>query len=416
MVRTANPFSSKLRTGGEPVPAPPEAMGDGGVAQMVGRLVTMDARGQWVVSCYLKLEPRDRGRAKYLIKLKNRIRSRLEWLESQKVERSEREAIGRDLDRLWRRLEDPGSLPAGRGIAMFASEPLGLNAVVPLPRVFRSRLVIDRTPLVRELAGVADEFGLLYCALYDRTSARLFQVSAFGTQEMSGLSAGDTSRTSKFHGTPAPAGPGRGIAASGEYGHHQRIREEKHRHYATIAHHLFDLSRAGAVRGIVLAGIGVEAGAVIPYLHPYLQGLVLGIARLQPKAASAAEVQDAVLDVRKKAERNEEARLVAELKEKRGAGWAVNGIEATLRALSRGQVRTLLVDSSATRSGFRCGDSGRLSLDGEDCEGEAEPVEDLIDEALEDALRQRSHVDVIETPELRSKVDGLAALLRFKQR
>ncbi|MBI4503269.1 MAG: hypothetical protein HY700_19195 [Gemmatimonadetes bacterium] len=415
-MRTASPFSSRLGAVTGPVPAPPALIGDGRVAQLVGRLTTLDARGHWVVSCYLKLEPRDRGRGKYLIKLKNRIRGRLAWIEQQGIDRAERETIARDLERVREQLDDPASLPAGRGIAMFASEPLGLMAVIPLPRVFRSRLVIDRTPLVRELAAVADEFGLLYCALYDRTSARLFRVSAFGTEELSGLAAGDASRTNKFHGVPAAAGPGKGMAASGEYGHHQRIREEKQRHYATIAQHLFDLSRSGDIRGLVLAGIGVEAGAVVPFLHPYLERMVLGTVRLQPKAATAADVQRAVLEVREKAERREEEQLVKELREKRGAGWAVNGIESTLRALSRGQVRTLLVDPSATVSGFRCEASGRLTLSGEDCDGKPEPVEDVIDDALEDALRQRSHVDVIESPQWRNKIDGLAALLRFKTR
>jgi peptide subunit release factor 1 (eRF1) len=137
---------------------------------------------------------------------------------------------------------------------------------------------------------------------------------------------------------------------------------------------------------------------------------------LHPKTATPAEVQDVVLDARRKAERDEEHRLVRELKEKRGVGWAVNGIASTLRALSRGQVRTLLVNPTATASGFRCEASERLSVAADECEGRAIPVEDVIDDALEDALRQRSHVDVIETPELRDRIDGLAALLRFKQR
>jgi peptide subunit release factor 1 (eRF1) len=414
MVRIASPFSSSPAVGRETAPA--TEVGQEGVSQLVGHLTSFDSQGHWVVSCYLKLEPRDRGGAKYLIKLKNRIRSRIAWAEQQGIERAEREAIGRDLERIREHLEDPGSLPAGRGIAMFACEPLGLMTAVPLPQVFRSRLVVDRTPLVRELAAVAGEFGLVYGAVYDRTSARFFRVSAYGAEELRGIAAGDASRTHHFHASGVSAGPGRGMASSGEYHHHQRIREEKQRHYALIAQELFDLSRSGDLRGVVLIGIGAETGAVIPYLHPYLQRVVLGTARLQPKTATAAEVQRVVLEVRRKAERSEEERLVNELREKRGAGWAVDGIETTLRALSRGQVRTLLVDPAASASGFRCGDSGRLTTSGRDCDGAPQPVEDVIDEALEDALRQRSHVDVIETPELRSKIDGLAALLRFKTR
>src|SRR6266850_4094213 len=101
----------------------------------VHRLAAIEPGPYWVVSCYLKLEPRDRTRGKYLIKLKNRIRSRLDWLASESIQRAERDAIARDLERIRERLEAPTALPAGRGIALFASEPLDLLASVPLPRV-----------------------------------------------------------------------------------------------------------------------------------------------------------------------------------------------------------------------------------------------------------------------------------------
>jgi peptide subunit release factor 1 (eRF1) len=50
----------------------------------------------------------------------------------------------------------------------------------------------------------------------------------------------------------------------------------------------------------------------------------------------------------------------------------------------------------------------------EGCAGTtAEPVPDVIDDAIEEALHQGCHVDVVEDAEARTAVDGLAALLRF---
>jgi peptide subunit release factor 1 (eRF1) len=51
-----------------------------------------------------------------------------------------------------------------------------------------------------------------------------------------------------------------------------------------------------------------------------------------------------------------------------------------------------------------------------DGEGEADRVPDVVDEAIEEALRQGGHVEVVEDGDARDGVDGLAALLRFKQR
>ncbi len=373
---------------------------------------------QWFVSCYLKLEPRDRSRGKYLIKLKNRVRERLEWLDERGVDRAVRETVERDLRRVREYLEHPGNLPPGRGIAVFAAEPLELFAALPLPRVLRSRLAVDRTPLVRELAALDDEFGMVLCTVYDRTSARFFKVSAFGAEELTGLPAGDTTRAGRFHGGRTAHSAGAGLAGAGEHNFNQRIQEEKHRHYAQIAQRLFDLARGNSVRGIVLAGTGADADAVRPHLHPYLARQVLGATRLNPKSASPAEVMESVLAVRRTMEREWEAKYIEELREARGRGWAVSGVEASLRALSHGQVRTLLVDPTAERSGFRCSTSGRLTSVRDACDGEGAPdaVPDVIDDAIEDTLRLGGHVEVVEDETGRSDVDGLAALLRFRAR
>ena len=64
-------------------------------------------------------------------------------------------------------------------------------------------------------------------------------------------------------------------------------------------------------------------------------------------------------------------------------------MDATFKALARGQVRTLLADGQSDDS--------------------------RIDEAIEDALRQRSQVDVLYDDKARRVVDDLAALLRFRR-
>jgi len=385
------------------------------ITKPLQRLLKITPGPHWIVSCYLKVEPRDRAGRKYLIKLKNRIRAREEWVAAQGLGRDEQDALKRDLGRIRDYLEDPARLPATRGIAIFASEPLGLMAAIPLPQVFRSRLAIDRTLLVRELAAVQDDFGVVYCALYDRTGARFFRVTAFEIEELPGLiPATDPSRTNRFHATSTPAGPGRGLAASGEYGHNLRIREEKHRQYAGVAQRLLEFSRTAGVRGFVLGTVGVGAEAVLPHLHPYIRGMVLGVTRMNPKTATLPEVQEAVIRVRREAERSDERRLVEQVREHLGSGWAVNGVQATLDAMAYGQVSTLLIRPDVALPGFRCKEWDRLSLQPDTCEGKATPVEDVIDDALEDALRQGSHVDVVETTDLQSQIDGLAGLLRFK--
>jgi peptide subunit release factor 1 (eRF1) len=305
-------------------------------------------------------------------------------------------------------LRSPANLPHTQGLAIFACEGLGLFEAVPLPVVYRSRLAVDTTPLVRELASVEDEFGRLLTVVLDRTGARFFEVTAYRTQELSGLRA-DSTRGKRFHGDPDGSG------GWGEHTYNNRIREEKQRHYEAIARELFAIDRRHPAHGIVLAGTGAEA-AVEPFLHSYLVERLIGTARLNPKEATPASVHAATLAVREGYERASERALVREMLEGIGTGWGINGLRPTLKALSRGQVRSLLVHADASEPGFRCGDSGRLALTPRECRGEGEPIPvlDIVDDAIEEALRQGVDVNVVYEPKAREAIESLGALLRFR--
>lgn len=374
----------------------------------LARLATTRAGRHRVVTCYLKLEPRDRTRNKYFIKVKNRVRETVQSLPRLGLPRDVQDEVGRDLVRIQEYLQDPQRLPPTHGVALFACEGIGLFEVVPLPSVHRSRIAVDATPLVRELASVEDEFGRLITVVLDRMSARFFMVTADDAVELSGLRA-DNTRGKRFHGDQN--GPG-----WGEHTYHNRIREEKQRHYEAIARELFAIDRRQPAQGIVLAAIGTEAAAVEPFLHSYLVERVIGTARLNPKEASVSLVHATTLAVRERWERASERVLVDEMLEAEGSGWAVNGLDQTLRALGRGQVRALLVNADTAEPGFRCSDSGRLTRTARECRGEGEPVPvlDVVDDAIEEALRQRIVVNVVYEEEARVSVQGLAALLRFR--
>src|SRR2546423_4768838 len=98
----------------------------------VVRLAALEPGTYWVVTCFLKLEPRDRTRGKYLIKMKNRVRELESSLSRQALTHQERETIAADLRRVLDYLEEPNHLPRARGIALFASRALGVFGGLPL--------------------------------------------------------------------------------------------------------------------------------------------------------------------------------------------------------------------------------------------------------------------------------------------
>jgi peptide chain release factor subunit 1 len=333
----------------------------------VAALAALSPGPHWVVSWYL-------------IKMKNRVREAVTALARRPLGRADREAIAADLGRVLEYFADPGRLPSTRGIAIFASQGFQLFEALALPHVHRSRLGVERVPLVRELVALEEEFGTILVAVCDRTAARFFEVTAFDCVELTSLAGIDASRGGRFHASASES--------AGEHHYHMRIRTEKQRLYAHVADRIFQIHRQRPLTGLVVAGVGVDAGAVVPHLHTYLHDLVLGVVKLNPKQATAAEVREATLALREERERAWERAHADAAKDGVGTGWAVNGIDATLKTLTRGQVRTLLAD-------------------GQD-------DDPRIDDAVEEALRQRAQVDVLYDDKARRAVDGLAALLRFR--
>jgi peptide subunit release factor 1 (eRF1) len=234
-------------------------------------------------------------------------------------------------------------------------------------------------------------------------------VSAFGVRELPGLFAGAT-RGGKFRSDRRDS-PG-----WGERAFHHRIEEERHRHFAAVGLRLAELDRTNPAHGIILAGPLEETRAAERFLPPLLSARFMGTARLNPTAVRPAEVRVAALQLRREFGARRERELVAELEGRVGEGWAANGPQPTLRALARGQVRTLLIRSGQTGSGYRCADSGRLALSKDACRGEGAPlpVPDLVNAVIEEALSQGAGIAVIHDPELAAAIDGLAAEFRFR--
>jgi peptide chain release factor subunit 1 len=377
--------------------------------ELLTRLSQVRSEEHFVVSCYLRLELRDRVRQKYLVALKSATKPVAEWLEQLEVSHDVRAALERDLERIRDYASHRTNLPAAPGLAIFACEGLQLFETVPLPRVYRTRVGVDHTPLIRELAAAEEDFGRVLAAVVDRRGARIFEVTAFGGRELVDVVGAET-RGGKFHSDREDS-PGWGEAAF-----HHRIREEHFRHFAQVARQLAVLDGQFPARGVVLAGPGPDAQALARFLSPSLRQRLFGTARLNLKQLTVPVARETVLTLRRQHELEAERALVTDLLKGLGTGWAVAGPRATLRALGRGQIRILLVRPELTGWGFRCSTTGRLVIAKADCrdEGTPEPVADLVNEAIEEALRQRVTVVAIDDPESGEAIDGLAGLLRFR--
>ncbi len=377
--------------------------------EIVERLATVHTDHPVVVSLYLRLAVEDRTRNRYRIAIRDAVRRARDTVDRFPLSRSEREELRRDLARVEDHLDDAGALSHSAGLALFACESLGLFQMLPLPRVLHTRLLLGERPRLAEALAAIEGFGRIVVALVDRAQARFFTVTAFGVTELPGLRPHGT-RGGKYHSDRADS-PG-----TGERAFHGRLREEHHRHAAAVARRLTALVAEGSCQGIVLTGSARSIAEQHRFLPRDLARRVMGTVRLNPTAATPAEVREAALEARAGWERAHEASVLAEVVQGVGTGWAVNGVLPTLRALGRGQVRLLVLPEGQAGSGYRYPLSGRLALARSERHGEGDPipVPDLVSEVVDEALLQHVDIEVIDDLRLKEGVEGLAALLRFR--
>jgi peptide chain release factor subunit 1 len=316
-------------------------------------------------------------------------------------------AVCRDAQRMRDYLADEFDRRGTRGLALFSCSPAGLWQEVRLSQPVRDRSAVRPHPYVLPLEAVVERAETFCTALVDRARARLLVSSLGEIHELSSI----------LDEVPGQHDQGGWAQAR----HRRHIEDHVQRHLKHVAEALLRVHRTRRFEHLVLSGPEEVVAELERHLHDYLRRRVVDRAKLST-TARAAEVLDHALAVEEATERRREeetvGRLVAESAGK--AGRAVAGLDRTLEALGAGRADTLIVSMGMEAEGVRCPACGRLAGGGARCpmcgsKTEREP--DLVEEAVEAALRRGCRVETVPatTPgaDRLEALGGIGALLRF---
>ncbi|MGI8684238.1 MAG: hypothetical protein ACR2MO_03955 [Acidimicrobiales bacterium] len=291
-----------------------------------------------------------------------------------------------------------------RGVAMFSCVPGGLWSVVELPVAVRNQIVVNATPHIRQLEAVLDNnerFGVL---LADRQRARMF---VFELGEL-------VDKSELFDVLP------RHEDDKGDWDK-DHVRD----HTADAAlHHLkraadvaFSVFQEQDFDHLIVGAPDEIANEVERLLHSYLKDRLA--ARISvPVNASDTVICEAALEVEARVEREKEARAVARLRDAVGSGnGGVAGLAPVLAALVERRVETLLVSDGFESPGWRCHTCGYVAVRGPACpvcpSSTMAKVDDVVEEAVEEALAQSCRVEVVVGDADLDVLGCIGALLRF---
>jgi peptide chain release factor subunit 1 len=353
-----------------------------------------------VTSLYLDVDGRRfPRRADYLVRLDDLVRKAGNGSWSKEHRRS----IEADAERIRRFVSDEFERDGIRGLALFSATGPGLWIEVELPQSVRDRLSVSSRPHLLPLEAMLESFETFCAALVDREKARIFMTVGGQIEEVSEIL------------DDVPGWHDQGGWAQGRLQRH--IKDHIQRHLKHVGEALLRQHRDHGFDHLILAGPDEVVAELERELHDYVRRTVVARVTL-PMMARAIDVLERTLAIEEELQTRREWESVDRLVSETGSatGRAVAGFEDTLAALESGRVETLIVALGLEASGVRCTRCGHLATGGDTCSvcgADLEEAPDLVEEAMELALRQRCEVETVQDVLGLTTVGGIGALLRF---
>jgi peptide chain release factor subunit 1 len=360
-------------------------------------LASFKGNGAPVTSVYLDV---DGGRH---VRFQDAVRSAELMLKDALAKHADEPSVASDLRRVQELVRGGVDRSKTRGIAVFSCTAHDFWRVVELPVRVRDQVVVNHSPSVRQLEAVIDEYERFGVLLADKQRARVLVYELGELVESTELVE------------PLPRGD--------DVDHSYR-RDQGQNHASALVHqhlrHAADSAfRVFQDRGFERLIIGAPeeiASELRSLLHPYLQERVEARCSIAV-GASDSEIREAAHAVEAEVERRNEATMVQRLRDAVGAhARGVAGLDDTLRALVERRVDTLLVSQGFVHEGWRCGGCayvGRIGRMCPVCDTEMHAVDDVVEEAIEEALAQSCDVEIcIDNADL-DVLGRIGALLRY---
>ncbi|MGD9797167.1 MAG: hypothetical protein AB7V15_03555, partial [Acidimicrobiia bacterium] len=290
-----------------------------------------------------------------------------------------------------------------RGLAVFSCAPHDLWKVIELPVPVRNQITVNHSPAVRQLELVVDQYERFGLLLADKQRARILV-----------FELGEVVHAEELV-DPLPRA---------EDHDHSYRRERVDSHVSALVHqHLrraadatFERYKETGFGRLILGAHDEIAHELESLLHPYLKE------RLEARCAIAVgasddEIRTAALAVEAGVERRKEAEVVDRLRAAVGAGRrGVAGLDPTLRALVDRRVERLVVSAGYSTPGWRCTGCGWIGRVGRSCPVCGETmvaVDDVVEEAVEEALAQSCDVETCDGNADLDVLGRIGALLRY---
>lgn len=292
-----------------------------------------------------------------------------------------------------------------RGVAIFACQGASVWHTVELQIQLETQISVDRYPHVFHLARLVDDFETCAVVLASGQNASIVVFALDGVTPVASTEASEKIKRFQQGGTA-------------QMMFQRRTDNLIKAHIKEIGTKLAQVIERYDVAHVVFAGNDSIKGIVLDTLDEHIKSRMLDYVALDPHS-NLGVVQEAIAPLLAEAERQQEQSDLDALADQlatRG-GLAVAGMTDTALALSKGQVRTLLMLRSFSGTGGECVSCGMLRADERSrCPydgGEMRAV-DLREAFLARAMQQGARIQIVHTGEVLDLHEGVGAMLYYR--
>lgn len=357
-----------------------------------------------VVSMYVTSELPKKFRAK----LNSMVRGKIKELnDSSRFSPDEKKELEDLLTKMETTLKERRNRYEGTKMVALFADTTGFWEEFELPVEYPNRVVIDPDPYTRPLTAVRDQFARFCVVVSNSDKAIVYALTAkqlAKEQEIITEDEMEPDTDEAFQGL-------------GELRMQRNERDHLQKHIKKVATMIFQVFKRGRYDYLILgAPHDKELPLLKDSLHSYLQRYLIGEFNSRPDEPKQEILTKARAAAAEWEQQQEELLLQAIDSQLYDGGKATADVGPTLKALMNGQIHTLVVQEGYSRPGYQCPNDHYLDLSRKKCPlcgEELQPVEDIIDEIVEETLRQNGEVRYLQFYPEKLDEKGIAAQLRF---
>lgn len=382
------------------------------LTEQLDRLAAFEPSPYPVISLYLNTQPNERGRDQYQAFVRKELKARSVTYPARS---SEREMLERDRERIAAFL-DVDVQPSANGVAIFACDAANLFETIQLDApIAEHSLYVGDQPHLYPLARLASQFPRYAAVLADTHRTRIVVVAEGAVTSDTPIEGVKTRRTSQGGWSQA---------------RYQRHVENYHLHHVKdVVAALERIVQSEGLTRVVLAGDENVLPLVREQLSKPLADIVVEGAGIASDASQGDVVARTLAAMRELDTRTDRDIVNAAVGGYRAGGLGVVGPDATLLALTSGQVDELLLTASLGRmealhgtaaAGMAHANDAALAEPAVEPAAAGEPaatdigVVRLADELVRKAQQTGARIQFIEDPSLLEPYGGVAATLRYR--